>query len=436
MQPTLRAILLFALGISLAVPAVIDARLWILWLIWAVLGVGVLACDALLGVSRRRLLLDTALPDTLYIGDSDPLTLRLSTPGLGRPLRVEVLAELGALLHPQPLMALVVPPGGEGHLELALVPRRRGTARVEALWLRWDGPLGLMRRHWRVKIERDIPVVPNIRAVRAAALRLHMRDPLVGLKAEYFQGEGSEFDSLTEYREGLDHRSIDWKSSARHRKLFARRFRAERNHPVVLAFDTGHLMGEPLDGVPKLDAAINAGLLLAFYSLRAGDRVGLFAFDQQVQHFIEPQGGVHTIHQLQRHAAGLEYSQHETNFTLGLSHLASKLRRRSLIVVLTDFVDTVTAELMLENMGRLAKRHVVVFVSLQDPEMQRLTEAKPIEILDVHRAVVAFDLMRERETVVLRLQRKGIFCVDAPPQAVSVALLNRYLDIKRRELIA
>lgn len=436
MQPTLRAILLFALGVSLAVPAVIDARLWTLWLAAVVVGLLALTTDALLGVSRRRLVVEVMPPDTLYIGDTDPLRVRLSTPGLGRSLRVEVLAELGALLHPQPVLPVVVPADGEGLFELPLVPRRRGTARIEALWLRWEGPLGLMRRQWRMPIDREIPVVPNIRAVRAAALRLHSRDLLVGLKAEYFQGEGSEFDSLTEYREGLDHRSIDWKSSARHRKLLARRFRAERNHPVVLAFDTGHLMGEPLDGVPKLDAAINAGLLLAFYSLRAGDRVGLFAFDQQVQRFVEPQGGVQTIHHLQRQVAGLEYSRHETNFTLGLSHLAGKLKRRSLIVVLTDFVDTVTAELMLENMGRLAKRHVVVFVSLRDPEMQRLTEAQPIEILDVHRAVVAFDLMRERETVVLRLQRKGVFCIDAPPRAVSVALLNRYLDIKRRELIA
>ncbi|MEZ4467901.1 MAG: DUF58 domain-containing protein [bacterium] len=265
---------------------------------------------------------------------------------------------------------------------------------------------------------------------------MHSQDLLVGLKAERFVGEGSEFDSLTEYREGLDHRAIDWKASARHRKLLVRKFRAERNHQVVLAFDTGHLMGEPAGGIPKLDTAINAGLLLALYSLRAGDRVGLFAFDEQVQAYVEPTGGVQAIHLLQQRASTLTYSRHETNFTLGLTHLASRLRRRSLVVVLTDFVDTVTAELMLENLGRLARRHVVIFVSLRDPEMQQIIGTEPRGLLDVHRAVVAWDLVRERETVVRRLQRKGVFCVDAAPERVGVGLLNRYLDIKRRELIA
>lgn len=436
MQPTLRAVLLFALGVPVALLPVVEPRLWSLWLAFIACAVGALTLDALLSLPRKRLVVEVQPPDVLYIGDPDPLVVRLTAVGGERPLVVEVLGELGSLLYPQPALPVTLQPGELGQLDLPLVPRRRGTARVEAIWLRWTGPLGLIRRQWRVAVDREVPVVPDIRAVRAAALRLSSRDVLVGLKTERFVGEGSEFDALTEFREGLDHRTIDWKASARHRKLLARRFRAERNHPVILAFDTGHLMGEPLDGVPKLDAAINAGLLLAFYSLRAGDRVGLFAFDQQVQRFVEPEGGVQTIHQLQRHAATLEYSRHETNFTLGLSHLASRLRRRSLVVVLTDFVDTTTAELMLDNMGRLAKRHVVVFVSLRDPEMERLVQTDPTEILDMHRAVVAWDLIKERETVVLRLQRKGVFCIDAAPRQVSVALLNRYLDIKRRELVA
>ena len=124
----------------------------------------------------------------------------------------------------------------------------------------------------------SIHVVPNDPR-RCAAAALQFIAPSTRCSARRRsseQGEGSEFEALREYMPGLDHRSIDWKHSARHRKLVCKEFRTERNHQIVLAFDTGHLMQEPLDGIPKLDHAINAGLLLAFVSLKAGDRVGLY----------------------------------------------------------------------------------------------------------------------------------------------------------------
>lgn len=442
MRPTLRAVLLFALGIPIALlPSLVDPRLWTLSLAFSVCAIVALMVDALLGLPRGRLRIEAVAPDMLYIGDQDPLHLRVSAPGWPRTLHLHVLPELGERLHGQPPADLVIEPGTPTRAELPLVPCRRGEAEVRALWLRWDGPLGLVRRAYRHGLDLIVPVVPDIRAVRAAALTMSDHNPLAGLKADRYVGAGSEFESLAEYRQGQDHRAIDWKASARHRKLLVRQYRAERNHQVILAFDTGRLMGEPIrsssaaTALPKLDAAINSGLLLALYSLRAGDRVGLFAFDEQVRQFIKPAGGVQTIHRLQRQTAALEYSPNETNFTLGLSQLGRQLKRRSLVVVLTDFVDTITAELMLDNLSRLARRHVLIFVSMRDPSTADLARQVPTEVLDVHRSVVAYDLLRERDKVLLRLRRLGIYCIDANPAAIGPALLNRYLDIKRRELV-
>jgi uncharacterized protein (DUF58 family) len=228
---------------------------------------------------------------------------------------------------------------------------------------------------------------------------------------------------------------MDWKSSARHRKLLVQNFRAERNHQVVLAVDTGHLMAEPLEGVPRLDHAINSALLLAYFGLRTGDRVGLYGFDAEVRSWTEPQGGLAAFHRLQAASTALEYGAAETNFTLGLAELSARLRRRSLVIVLTDFVDVVSAELMIENLDRLGRRHLVVFVTLRDPGLARVAAAPPATSLSLYRAVVAADLERERELVLRRLRRLGIATIDAAPAEVSLQLLNRYLDIKRREAI-
>ena len=187
--------------------------------------------------------------------------------------------------------------------------------------------------------------------------------------------------------------------------------------------------------LPRLDHAIHAALLLAFFSARAGDRVGLYAFDERPGAFSAPRAGTAAFRALLKVSAGLRYSDAETNFTLGLTDLMQRLTRRSLVVVMTDFTDSVTAELMMDNLTRLAARHLVVFVSLRDPLLGDVVASAPDTLVALQRAVVADSLVREREAVIGRLRRRGILCIDANPSEVGMQLLNRYLEIKRREMI-
>src|SRR5438270_3731 len=114
-------------------------------------------------------------------------------------------------------------------------------------------------------------------------------------------------------------------------------------------------MVEPVDGLTRLDHAINAGLLLSWISLQGGDFVGLLAFDEMLRLYHQPRRGVSNFTRLQRATAGLDYRHTETNFTLGLAELSARLRRRALVILFSDFVDTVTAELMIEATQRLAR---------------------------------------------------------------------------------
>ncbi|MBT8494144.1 MAG: DUF58 domain-containing protein [Deltaproteobacteria bacterium] len=425
-----------ATGFPIAlIPVLVSPQLWTLWLTFVGAVLVLMAIDTVLALPRRRLKIDIEPPETLYIGDSDDLVIGLEPRGWRRRLRLEVLCDLGPDLEVQPTRRVVIPGGQRGEVRIELSPRRRGTARVEKLWLRWTGPFGLTSRVVQHLVGKAVPVVPNVKAVRSAAIRFFAEDAMLGLKLDRNKGDGSEFESLRDYVVGMDHRAMDWKHSARHRKLVCKEFRAERNHQIVLAVDTGYLMSEPLAGIPKLDHAINAALLLGYFSLRAGDRISLYAFDSKVRAFSEPQSGVGAFPRLQRMTADLEYQHDETNFTLALAELATRLRRRSLVVVLTDFVDSITAELMVENVQRLARRHLVLFVATRDPSMEAAATGKPYSVRDIGRAVVAGQFDRERDVVIERLKRSGVHCVDVDPSQVSVEMLNRYLEIKRRELI-
>ena len=230
--------------------------------------------------------------------------------------------------------------------------------------MRWRGPLGLVELTRRVRVDRTIDVLPNVRGMHSAALQFFAQEAIYGIKTQQQTGEGAEFDALREYAPGLDSRFIDWKHSARHRKLLCKEFRTERNHQVIMAFDTGYLMLEPVDTITRLDHAINAGLMLAWVSLRGGDLVGTYGFDAAVRQYLGPIRGVSGFARIQRATAELDYHHQETNFTLGLAELNARLKRRALVILFTDFVDTVTAELLIEGMQRVANRHVV---DVRDP---------------------------------------------------------------------
>lgn len=427
-----------AVGTLLAVlPVLVDGDLWVVWAAaWGALILALLVDVA--GLPRApELTHRVVMPNTLYMGEASPMDLQLAwevTPR--RPVRAVVKLDLSASLKAVAPTAAEISGPAPTSIPIPLEPLKRGRAEVESAWLRWSGPLGLLERTTELVLDRSVDAVPNLRAVRQLAARFHSQNELShGLRIERYLGDGSEFDSLREFMPGLDRRSIDWKSSARHNKLLARQFRAERNRQIVMAIDTGHLMAEPLDGLPRLDHAIHAALLLAFFSARAGDRIGLFSFDERPGVYAAPRAGQGAFHAALALSGGLAYSDAETNFTLGLTDLMQRLTRRSLVVVLTDFTDSVTAELMVDNLTRLAARHLVVFVSLRDPLLGRISGTPPEDLVSLQRAVVADSLMRERETVVARLKRRGILCIDAAPSEVGMQLLDRYLEVKRREMI-
>lgn len=436
-RPTPRAGFLFAMLVPLTIVLVVATRpsLWTLALDFAILAMAAIATDAALSPARRHIALAAHPPERLFVGEAG--TVRVAVDGrlARRRAALHVLLEgRGPIDAIEPQRA-ILSPGNVHDVACRIAPRRRGKVFVDAVWLRWDGPFGLVRRIVRTPVDGEIDVVPNVRGAQTMALQFFAKEAVQGVRVERQRGEGTEFESLREYVPGLDPRHIDWKRSARHRKLVAKEFQSERNHPLVLAFDTGHLMGEPIGGLARLDHAINAGLVLGWIALRGGDIVGGYGFDSRVRAYLAPARGLSRFANLLSWTAELAYGTEETNFTLGLAELSIRMRRRALVVVFTDFVDTVTAELMIESLQRIANRHVVVLVTLRDEALDRMAERRPDRFETLAEAVFIDDFARERTIVLERLARMGLHTIDVPATGVSIALINRYLEIKQRGLM-
>ena len=319
--------------------------------------------------------------------------------------------------------------------EAMIVPLRRGPGDLNELWLRWRGPLGLAVRQKYAAMDASIRVWPDLSPVRSPVLQSFLRDSQFGLVARRVRGEGTQFEALSEYQPGMDRRNIDWKASARHTALYARENEAERDNQIVFAFDCGQSMSEPVDGLPRIDRAVSSALMAAYVALKGGDKVSMFGFADQPQLMTPFITDTRAFHRLQSAAAELDYIPREPNFTLALATLTARLKRRSLIVLFSDFSDPTSAELMVESVQRLVRHHLVIFVTMTDTELEDLTQNEPDTMSDIAIAVGADALARQRELVLTRLRRLGVNVIEAPHQMIGYRLIDLYLETKRAEAI-
>ncbi|WP_088311280.1 DUF58 domain-containing protein [Novosphingobium sp. B 225] len=435
--PTPRAALLIAVSAPVAV--LIAASAPGAWVAAPILALGIVLLvllDAMLAgtVSEAEL----TMPPDVEVGEEAWFIARARFTG-GYPHTVRAaLATDGRLLATGRGELTIEPPiEPDGPWEGGLVyrPSRRGTGVIERMWLSWTGPLGLGSRQLNRPLSAQVRVWPNVAAVRSPALQMFLKDAQFGLIARRIRGEGSVFEALAEFQPGMDKRRIDWKSSARHMHLYAKEMEAERNNQIVFAFDCGQAMCEPVGGLPRIDRAVSAALTTAYVALKAGDRVALFGFAARPELFTPFVGDAREFRRLQQAAAGLDYHAQEPNFTLALASLAGRLQRRSLVVVFSDFTDPTSAELMIESIGRLTRRHLVLFVTMADEELESLAGAEPDGMQDLAMAVSADALLRQRALVLSKLRAMGVDVIEAPHDRIGTRLIDSYLAIKRKGAI-
>lgn len=433
--PTQRGVFLVALGLPLGFAAmVLSQNWWLFSILWLLGSVAALLADTIMTPLRSAVTLSAENPSILYVGETDDMRVDLEMNTRQKSVRAAVALQFSGEIKPVEPQNFRFVQGAAG-LSVPLAAVRRGAVALQNFTLRWQGPLGLMASQYKYDVPFAAAVVPNTRVVGRESAKLQFEDALLGLKQQRRKGQGTEFEALREFGQGSDRRHIDWKHSARHGKLLVKEFDTERNHNIMFAFDSGQLMSEPLGDLTRLDRAINAGLMLAQICVRFGDKIGLYEFDAAIRQYIEPSGGQRAFTVFAAHTGQVAQRAQEANFTLALTELAQKMQRRSLIVIFSEFIDSTTAHLMVENIGRLAKKHLVLFVTFADQDVNAIRELEPTSAHDVARVVVAEELHKERRIVLEKIRRAGVLVLETKPEHLTFNLIDRYLDIKARELI-
>lgn len=421
--------ILFALVVAAAMP-----ERWYAGLAWPAAVLLLVTADAFTAVRHGEAKLDA--PATAYVGATVEAVVTVTLRGRTFPAEAEVAVAANPLIAVEDDGRLwIALEQGRGAAPMPLVMARRGTGRLEQLWLRWRGPLGFAWQQRRIGLDSNILILPDVRPVQERGAQVFQRHALQGLIAQINRGDGTDFDALVEYRSGMDRRAIDWKQSARHRKLHAKEFRSERNNQIVFAIDGGRQMSEPVAGLPRVDRAVSAMLLTGWVALKLGDRVALHAFDSRPRIASGLISGSAAFPELQRLAANIDYSGEETNYTFALTTLATRLTRRSMIVLFTEFTDLTSADFMVRAAKRMVETHLLLVVVLRDEELETIADAMPARPEDVTRAVTAAALIRDRRLVLTRLQHLGVHVIESEYDRVGDRLVAGYIDLKRRNLL-
>ncbi|SDS57523.1 Uncharacterized conserved protein, DUF58 family, contains vWF domain [Nocardioides scoriae] len=329
-------------------------------------------------------------------------------------------------------------PGVGSALVTDLLPVRRGDLRADRVTLRLLGPLRLAARQRSLLAGGSLRALPAFPSVRALPSRLARLRELEGLAAVRLRGQGTEFDSLRDYVRGDDVRSVDWRASARTRSVVVRTWQPERDRRVVLVLDTGRTSAGRVGDAPRLDAAMDAALLLATVAARAGDRVSLVAGDAVVRARVDGGAGGRrgrdVVAEAQEAMARLDPELAETDWRRLVGAVGTLTRQRSLVVLLTALEPAALEAGLLPVLGALTARHRVVVASVRDPEVDRVARERG-DAASAYAAAAAEQTSSGRARTSRLLARMGVEVLDVDADHLAVRLTDHYLELKARALL-
>jgi uncharacterized protein (DUF58 family) len=397
-----------------------------------------LAADVALAASTRRLRFTRLGDGAARLGEPVDAALIVENPGR-REFRGRVRDAWAPSARAEPRTHQVNIPGGQRlRIDTTLRPIRRGDQRSALVTARSVGPLGLAGRQSSHRVPSQVRILPPFLSRKHLPSRLAKLRELDGAIPILIRGQGTEFDSLREYVVGDDVRSIDWRATARRADVVVRTWRPERDRRVVIVLDTGRTSAgrvgiDPTasdpSGWPRLDWSMDAALLLAALASRAGDHVDFVAHDRVLRAGVYNASRSELLPQLVAAMAPLQPALIESNAAAMVATVQRRIRRRALVVLMTDLNPSALDEGLMGVLPQLSAKHQVVIAAVSDPRVDLLAAGRS-DAAEVYDAAAAERARNDRGAIATRLRRYGVDVVDARPDELAPALADRYLAMK------
>ncbi|MEJ2237316.1 MAG: DUF58 domain-containing protein [Gemmatimonadales bacterium] len=393
---------------------------------------GMFLLDAALAAGPGAVSVRRDAPFTFSVGRAVQFTYRWTSNGKRtarlwvREVRPDIL---GGVLPPR---AIRITKGATVRDLQTAEPIRRGREAAGWFSVRSKGPLGLGQRQIRIESPWNVTVYPGLPVSRLrASIAEAARRPESGLRQARRLGEGRQFESLREWVPGDDTRHIDWKATARRRKVIARQYEEERRQQVLLVLDAGRLLTAEVSGESRMEHAGRAALWLAFAAYRHDDNVGVMVLGDEVMHYVAPQRGKRGLRQVLDVLAVAESRLVEPDYPSAFRYLALRNRKRALTILFTDVIDRTASEALVVHIGSLRPRHLPLVVTLRNPELDRVADSRPATVSHAYRKAAAEELLAARDSALAQMRRAGAIVLDVSPDKASSTVVEKYLELKR-----
>ncbi|AEF41121.1 DUF58 domain-containing protein [Hoyosella subflava] len=322
-----------------------------------------------------------------------------------------------------------LPPDARSTFTVVVTPTRRGDRSAVKVTVRAIGPLRCAGRQGHHRVPWTVRALPPFSSRKHLPSRLARLRELDGRQAVLVRGEGTEFDSLREYVIGDDVRSIDWRATARASDVMVRTWRPERDRRIIIILDTGRTSAGRVGDAPRLDAAMDASLLLAALASRAGDRVDFAAYDRRLRASVTGVSGAGLLSAMVNAMAPLSAELVETDAAGMVSEVLHRARQRALVVVVSPMEPASVEAGFVPAMRSLTARHRVIFASVADPSVQVMSRARGSSD-DVYTAAAAERTIADRRRVAGLLTKLGVTVIDESPEDLPPALADTYIALK------
>jgi len=436
LAPQPRLLWAIAIGAGLIALSVVSAVLGVVAVVYHAGLVIIAARDLALlpgpaGFRARR-----RLPEPLSLGEREVVSIEIENPAAaGLMARVADHAPSGLNATPRDMSGRF-DRAGRLSLQYTIFSPKRGAFNFGSIDLQLTRVGGWWRRQVKLPAPADVAVFPNVVAVKRIQLSLRR-----GLRATAGQrrarppGASTAFAGLRDYVPGDDFRRVSWAATARRDRPVVVEVEAERGQQVMIAVDCGRLMTAPAGALDKLDHAVNAALMLAWVAQAYGDRVGLMTFDDRITGFMKPERGSAQLRRMGEALYGVKAEYVEPDFGHAITHLALRLGRRSMIVMLTDVQDPEASKELLAHCLRVASRHLVLVVAMSDPAVLDARDTPIGSAAEAYEWAAAEEFIASRRESFELLRRGGVLGLDVVAGRLSPALVERYLELKERALL-
>jgi len=434
--PSARAVLLGMFPVAATLALAVSETAWVAVLVADVAYVVILGRDLLTIPKQKWFQCERNHAKVASLKKRHPVSLTITSLAPW-PVKVLVRDDADRILQPTPaLVPASLNPGVRTVVEYELRPQRRGAFQLTAIHLRVWTRYGLWFRQMSYPCETVLHVYPDIKQISEYAMLARLnRLSLIGVRRVRRAGHEDEFERLRDYTIDDEYRWIDWRATARRRKLTVKDFQHSQSQRVVFMVDCGRMMTNEWAGLSMLDHTWNAVLLLAYVALTHGDSVGLLAFSDEIHAFLNPRGGKSQVTRLINTAFDRFPRMVESRYDLAFRYLSAHVRKRTLVILVTHLIDDVNGRQVERYLTNLAGRHLPLGVFLRDHAMFAPLGDAPGDGERLWKAAAAARIVTWRHQVITSIRSKGALVLDVFPEEMTAPLVNQYLEIKARRLL-